>query len=613
MTIKTDRATYLPSPVINPNSLGSAGWWFIDGLSGIKITRLTDGLDGAGFGTTYSIWPTANCNATRLYLLNSATNTYYTAEFDPMSGTRIGNLRAVPSLPARHYSNYESALWSGSDPDKLFLFVDAKLYSYRPSTQVYQIVKDLTPQLGADCSFRQQHKSLDDKRFAASGPLGFVVYDAEQDRILLDVRTTDMNGIALDKSGKWLLYVPDDDHTEYIYNVETGTREVITSDRITGLPDFTVGHLDVGTDFIAGNDRWAGAITARKFSAPHAFSRPFVYASDGWISHHVSMTATDENWALLSTYLGVVGPDPNRFKDEVFQVGVQGDAVGKVRRLFHHRALANETDFGKRYWQIPKANISRNGRFVFFTSNMGGSRNDLYVADLATPATPDQPPLPPVDPPPPPIDPPPIEPPPTSPAPAITITSPANGATVSGKVIVTIAVTETLDEAYLIVDDIIRGANPTAPHDFTFETSKVEDGSHSLYVRGWKAGKAIDSQKISMTVKNAVEPPVDPPLPPVDPPEPPPVIPCSISAPPSISIPRNGIGQISVTLANVTETTTVSVSGSDGQVTVNPLTRTVASPSAIVAFQVRAKNKRQVRTITFQSGCGSVSVKVNVT
>lgn len=395
MTFKTDRGTYLPSAT--PVPLPPAGGSFIDGLSGVKISRLTDELDGAGFGTTYSIWPTANCNATRLYILNSATNTYYTAEFDPASGTRIGQLRAVPSLPARHYSNYESALWSGSDPDKLFLFVDAKLYAFQPSTQVSRVVKDLTPILGVDYSFRQQHKSLDDKRFAASGPLGFVVYDVEQDRVLLDVRTTDMNGIALDRSGKWLLYVPDDDHTEFVYNVETGAREELRSDRNTGLPDFTVGHLDVGTDVIAGNDRWGGAITLRKFSTPHAFTRPFVYASTGWFSHHVSMTATDENWALLSTYLDIVGPrdangkpippfDPDKFKDEVFQIGIQGEATGKIRRLFHHRALANETDFGKRYWQIPKANISRDGRFVFFTSNMGGSRNDLYVADLGTPS-----------------------------------------------------------------------------------------------------------------------------------------------------------------------------------------------------------------------------------
>ena len=511
MAIRTDRATYLPTPVINPASLGPAGWWFVDGLSGIKITRLTDDKDGLGFGTTYSIWPTANCNNTRLYLLDSATNTYYTAELDPVSGTRNGALKPVAPKGAQRYANYESALWSGSDPDKLFLFIDAKLYAYRPSQDMvnssgsqignpYVMVKDLTPQLEADYYFLQQHKSIDDKRFAASGPFGFVVYDVEQDRILLDVRTTDMNGIALDKSGKWLLYVPADDHTEYVYNVEAGTREELRSDRSTGLPDFTVGHLDVGADLVAGNDRWRGAITARRFSAPHSSLTPFVYAPY-WISHHVSMTAADENWALLSTYMNVIGPDGNKFKDEVFQIGIQGEAAGKIRRLFHHRAVANEADFAKRYWQIPKANISRDGRFVFFTSNMGGSRNDLYVADLGTQITPPDPPLPPN---------PPLPPdPPTDTVPVVAIVSPTNGAILSGKVTVTVSVTDAtgINEMYLIADGDVAMMLVAEP--YLFDTTKLSDGAHSLFVRAWKGGVPIDSKPpISVTVKNVITPPV---------------------------------------------------------------------------------------------------------
>lgn len=391
MTIKTDRGTYFSSPVIN--TLGPAGWWFIDGMSGVKITRLTDEKDGSGFGTTYSIWPSVNCNNTRLWIYSSSSNSYHTAEFDPATATRVGPLKPVAPIGGRFFANLESALWSGVDPDKLFLFVDAKLYCYQPSGDIidsngnqvgtpYTLVKDLTPILGADYSFRQQFKSRDDKRFAASGPLGFVVYDAEQDRVLLDVRTTDMNGIALDRSGKWLLYVPEDDHTEFIYNVELGTKEQIISDPITGLPDYTIGHCDVGTNMIAGNDRWRGAITARKFSTPHLAPAPFVYAPY-WISHHLSMTADDEQWALLSTYGDVVGPaDPNKFKDECFQVGIQGEAVGKIRRLFHHRVSFAGMDWNQRYWATPKASLSRDGRFVFFTSNMGQSRSDLYVAQI---------------------------------------------------------------------------------------------------------------------------------------------------------------------------------------------------------------------------------------
>lgn len=616
MQIKTDRGTYLPSPIINPNSLGPAGWWFIDGLSGVKITRLTDERDGAGFGTTYAIWPTANCDSTRLWVYGSATNSYYTVGFDPVSGTRIGPLKPVVPKGAQHYSNYESALWSGVSNDKIFLFIDAKLYAYQPSQDLldsngnqignpYTLVKDLTPQLGADYYFLQQHKSADDKRFAASGPLGFVVYDVEQDRILLDVRTTDMNGIALDRSGKWLLYVPEDDHIEYVYNVDTGTREQLTSDRTTGLPDFTVGHLDVGGAVVAGNDRWAGAITFRQFSSPHQFSRPFVYAPY-WISHHLSMTAADENWALLSTYLDVVGPDPNKFKDEVFQIGIQGDAAGKIRRLFHHRALANSTDFAKRYWQLPKANSSPDGRFAFFTSNMGGTGNHLYSADLGTVTT-----TPPVDPPIPPDPPtpqPPIVIPPTDPTtPVVAITSPVNNSTVSDVITVTATVTngEQVVEVYLIVDGEPKAQDSIVPYQLRLDTKKLVDGPHSLMVRAWDRNGVGWDAIVNVTVRNVITPPVDPPPQPK---------PCSIKATPEIlDIPRNGTGEINVTLENLTEPTTVTVSGWDGQVSVSPTSKIASPTSAILSFRIKVKNKKMSREIKFQCGCGVAAVSVNVT
>lgn len=106
------------------------------------------------------------------------------------------------------------------------------------------------------------------------------------------------------------------------------------------------------------------------------------------------------------------------------------------------------------------------------------------------------------------------------------------------------------------------------------------------------------------------KPPVpDPiPIPPTPPPTP---VPCTISAPASVSIRKNSSGSIAVTLQNVSGPTEVRVVGSDGQVTVSPLTWQAGPTSTVKQFQV--KTKKQSRTITFQSPCGSVSVKVNVT
>lgn len=110
--------------------------------------------------------------------------------------------------------------------------------------------------------------------------------------------------------------------------------------------------------------------------------------------------------------------------------------------------------------------------------------------------------------------------------------------------------------------------------------------------------------------------PVPVPIPEPEPtpiPEPPPapVPTCSISAPSSMSIRRNTSAVITVTLQEMTQPTTVKVVGSDGQVTVSPLSRTVTGTSATLQFSVKVK--KQSRTITFQSGCGEAQVRVNVT
>ncbi|HEX7318509.1 MAG TPA: hypothetical protein VF297_31670, partial [Pyrinomonadaceae bacterium] len=56
---------------------------------------------------------------------------------------------------------------------------------------------------------------------------------------------------------------------------------------------------------------------------------------------------------------------------------------GRVRRLLHTRSrVDNRTETGG-YWAMPKATVSRDGRFVAYTSNWEGSgRYDLFVAKI---------------------------------------------------------------------------------------------------------------------------------------------------------------------------------------------------------------------------------------
>lgn len=193
---------------------------------------------------------------------------------------------------------------------------------------------------------------------------------------------------------------------------------------------------------------------------------------------------------------------------------------------------------------------------------------------------------------------PPPPPPPPDPIPVVTLTSPRNGETVSGQITVTATVTNApIGDVYLLVDDVTSGHVTAAPYEFKIDTTKLADGVHALWVRAWNLTGQAGDAKINVTVKNVVDPP------------PPPQ--CSISAPASVTIPRNSSGVVSVTLQNLSGPTVVNVLGSDGQVTVSPLSWNAGPTSTVKQFQVRVK--KQSRTITFSSGCGVAVVKVNVT
>lgn len=459
MPVKTDTNTYLESPATVP--LPPAGGTVLDEAFGTTIMRFTDESDGEDFGTTYSVWSTANCNNTKLWIYNSHTNSYFIGTFNPTMFKREGALKPIAAAPARFYVDYGAAIWDSIDPDKLYLIVDAKIYYYRPSTNAYTLLKDLTSHFPAGWYFIQLYMSDDNNRFAAmmknpsSADQGFMVYDLALDKVVCEIRTTDCNGITMDKSGKYVILAPDIDPNQYIYNVNTGAAEALVSPGGCG-PDYKVGHNDTGHDLLVGNDQCRGGYTFRKMSAPHDIG-VWVYAPY-WINSHASSRAMNEHWSLISTYGEVdVSVDKAKYRRECFQIGVKAPFTGRIRRLFHHRAnwgpgglrgivdatnaspiviktvephkfqtgqrvrvsgvggntnangfhyitvidtarfsLNRTTGNGaytsggsaylETYWSTPRANISRDGKFVFFTSNWGGipggSRNDLFIAQI---------------------------------------------------------------------------------------------------------------------------------------------------------------------------------------------------------------------------------------
>ncbi len=90
--------------------------------------------------------------------------------------------------------------------------------------------------------------------------------------------------------------------------------------------------------------------------------------------------------------------------------------------------------------------------------------------------------------------------------PTTSITSPANGATVSGTVTVSANASDNVgvSRVELLVDGSLAGTDTSSPYSFAWNTTTASNGGHSLQTRAYDAaGNAGSSAVVSVTVSNA--------------------------------------------------------------------------------------------------------------
>ncbi|MFX0061683.1 MAG: S8 family serine peptidase [Candidatus Hermodarchaeota archaeon] len=83
--------------------------------------------------------------------------------------------------------------------------------------------------------------------------------------------------------------------------------------------------------------------------------------------------------------------------------------------------------------------------------------------------------------------------------PVVTITSPSDGATVSGTTTITVTVT---DEDTLVPDIYIDSTYITTAYSYDWDTTAYADGSHTIYAEATDSGGLTGSDQIGVTVDN---------------------------------------------------------------------------------------------------------------
>jgi hypothetical protein len=381
-TIDEAGPTYTTYPISSIPTLSAAGSKSTDPTFGTDIMRLTDGADGStSCVNAYSYWPVFNSDSTRLAVWctfsSGPTKTiFYT--FNPSAFTFSG-YQAVTGFDT-------DTIWSGVNPDVIFAkaYIGGNAYftalnSYNVATGTTTLIKDFTATLPASHGLQQLSRSLDDDIWAftvvtGSTPVGYMVWKRSTNQILLNQSNSGSNlvdEVQIDKSGRYL-NVQNKNGNAQVWDLQTSTVLQMTYS-VDGYY-----HEDTGHGLLLSDCAYSPGLCFRRMNLPHTAVTILPLPSWTQIENHFTMLADNEGWGL------VTNENPNfsitfPFHGEIFQVATNGS--GKVRHLVHHNSSAAS------YLHNAFGNISRDGRFLAWTSDWGNSsgRTDVYLAQI-TPA-----------------------------------------------------------------------------------------------------------------------------------------------------------------------------------------------------------------------------------
>jgi hypothetical protein len=436
---------YLP-PSVQAPPLPLAGQKFIDETFGTQIMRLTDESDGyqaaigstypeypVSFSVAYSVWGSFNHNNTRIFIIDPAGGGGYFLKFDPITFQRQGGLLGLANTPDGALVT-QGLVWSRNDPDVFYSVVGKKLYQGRIVDQNTQspfqftVIKDFSNEINDlpirdsylyklsisddsdDVFWLQARKS--EPFYGSRQRMGttIIAYKKSQNVIIYrrdfctdtTVNCVDENkGSVIDKTGRILSNLNQTYPSANSLTVfDPEIIDLANNNSSTTVPNqspyYTYGHADLGRGKAVGWDGQTNKIKSWDLvESPHRAIDLFQFR-DWSQDSHFSMLAQNDGWALVSPYVGIPASSTNNepIKNEIFQIKTDGSS--KIRRLAHHFSNSypasdecNIPGFPSLrqhgcYFAQPHSNISRDGRFIAFSSNWGNrsGRVDVFIAKI---------------------------------------------------------------------------------------------------------------------------------------------------------------------------------------------------------------------------------------
>jgi hypothetical protein len=398
---------YRPLPPTPP--MGPAGTIVNDPTYGNPILRVTDSntlYPGSGEGCVTpatAMLNNWNSNDT-LFFVYCKGMTVVPFDFDPvaMKATRHGNMTL----------NMVSPSFSFNDPNLIYgpNGNDSKIYQYNFATNQYTPIFDLTTagattggtgatSISADDHFSVDFNGIQDVRNKVlwldlkSG--NFKVLDTTNGTVNGKPVSSGFDGqplpfgihlVNMDKSGRYLVISKG--------NNSQGPNLLVwdtATDTFAHVRDYPTGHYSLGWgQLVNGNGfypyymQWMWRPFSN-MSNPVHLVRPEVVGPYGDKEEHTSWNNAQPNvqtpviTCLTRDSWSSNGPGP--WDDEIIGIGTD-PSTSVVYRFGHSFALFDNTNF----WDLPRGNVSPDGRFYMFTSNwrrtLENSEDDTFIIKL---------------------------------------------------------------------------------------------------------------------------------------------------------------------------------------------------------------------------------------
>jgi hypothetical protein len=369
---------------------------------GIRLTDATDcgGTDCVNY-VGYSYWRNINnsTGSNDLYLFlglsNAAGGTGPTLFHVDKTTRAVSKTPMFSSTSPFYTATTEGWYWSATQSSKIYIpdTFGPRLYRYDIFSKQFFTVFDASTQFGANRYIWQAHSSDDDRVHSATlrdkntyEMLGCMVYREDTRQFSWFPKVGDFDECHIDKSGRWLVSLENidgaDDEDSRIFDLQTGTEQRIL-DR-----DGSPGHMDTGFGYMVGADNWnsqPNAIRLYNFSQT-PIAGPVVYHDSDWSAlsaDHVTHgnakpgVLPGQQWACGSGATSLNVPRGNELV--CFKLDTSMDTLVVAPTMVDLAASGGGSEYYNKY---PKANLDVTGRYMIWTSNLGGNRLDAFLVEV---------------------------------------------------------------------------------------------------------------------------------------------------------------------------------------------------------------------------------------